>query len=191
MRQGMGRQLAVILLGVSAALPAPAVAQRPEPGLSGAAARDAFERIKALSGRWRGGSTRGWHDEVRIRIIAAGSAVVEDGGGAAADAEGAHPGDEMMTVFYLDGDRLMLTHYCAARNHPRLLASAVADGGRTVTFRFVDGANLTSRDQGHMDGVVLRLLGPDRFTSRWTWYDHGSEKWAEEIERTRIAETAR
>jgi hypothetical protein len=163
----------------------------PDPGLSGAEARAAFERIKALSGRWRGGSTRGWHDEVRIRTIAGGSAVVEDGGGTPAGDEGAHPGQEMMTVFYLDGDRLMLTHYCVARNHPRLVATAAEDGGRTLWFRFVDGATLPSRDRGHMDSVVLRIPSTDRFTSRWTWYENGTGKWTEEIERTRVEAAAR
>jgi hypothetical protein len=176
---------------VSLAVPVGAAGPRPEPGLSPQEAQDAFARIKALAGRWRGGSTKGWHDEVRIRTIAGGSAVVEDGGGTLADAAGPHPGDEMMTVFYLDGDRLMLTHYCGARNHPRLLATSAADGGRTLTFRFVDGANIPSRETGHMDSVVLRLPGADRFTSRWTWYGDGIEKWDEEIERTRVVGASR
>jgi len=190
MRQGR-RLLAAAIFCSALAGPAAAVEPSPAPGVSPQAARDAFAHIKALAGRWRGSSTRGWTDEVRIRTIAGGSAVVQDGGGSPEGAGGAHPGQEMMTVFYLDGDRLMLTHYCVARNHPRLVAREVGDGGRTLVFRFLDAANLQSRDHGHMDAVVLRILGDDRFATRWTWYDQGSEKWMEDIERTRIADVAR
>ena len=64
---------------------------------------------------------------MRIRAIARGSAVVMDGDGAPDGESGAHPGEEMMTAFYLDGGRLMLTHYCVARNYPRLVATAASD----------------------------------------------------------------
>jgi hypothetical protein len=190
MRQGR-RRLAAAFLCSALAGSAPAVEPGPAADVSAQAARDAFARIKGLAGRWRGASTRGWTDEVRIRAIAGGSAVVEDGGGAAEGPGGAHPGEEMMTVFYLDGDRLMLTHYCVARNHPRLVAREFADGGRTVVFGFLDAANLASRDQGHMDAMVLRFLGSDRFATRWTWYAQGAEKWMEDIERVRVTDRAR
>lgn len=190
MRQGMRRLVSAGLL-VTAAATAAAAGSGPDGGISPAAAREAFEHIKALGGRWRGSSTRGWTDEIRIRSIAGGSAVVSDGGGSADGVPGAHPGEEMMTVFYLDGDRLMLTHYCVAQNHPRLVATAARDGGRELEFRFVDGANLASRDQGHMDSMVMRIEGPDRFSSRWTWYSRGTSKWTEQIERVRVTEGAR
>ena len=91
----------------------------------------------------------------------------------------------MATTFYLDGDRLMLTHYCVAKNAPRLEATAFADGGRTVVFTFVDGANIPTRDKGHMDKAVFRFETDDRVVSRWTWYENGKEKWFEEIVQTR------
>lgn len=181
-----GRPWGVVMLWAATAVLPAAAAEPPAAAAPGADARAAFDRIKSLAGRWRGASTRGWKDEVRIRTIAGGSAVVQDGAGSPEGGQGAHPGQEMMTVFYLDGDRLMLTHYCVARNHPRLVASEVADGGRTLVFRFQDGANLPSRERGHMDAAVLRILGPDRFTMRWTWYEGGAEKWMEDIERTRV-----
>jgi hypothetical protein len=160
-------------------------AEGPVP-VSAEAARAAFERIQALAGRWRGSSTRGWTDTIRVRVIARGSAVVMDAGGAAEGGAGAHPGEEMMTVFYLDHGRLMLTHYCVARNHPRLVAVSAEGGGRVLEFRFVDGANLASRDVGHMDSMVMRIDAPDRFTSRWTWHAGGVSQWTEEIERVRL-----
>jgi len=95
----------------------------------------------------------------------------------------------MATAFHMDGDRLMLTHYCVAKNQPRLEATSFEDGGRTVVFTYVDGGNIPNRDRGHMDKAIFRFEGPDRMTSRWTWYQDGKEKWMEEIVQTRRPET--
>ena len=84
-------------------------------------------------------------------------------------------------MYHMDGDRLLLTHYCEAGNQPRLVASSIEDGARTVTFTFLDATNLPSRDHGHMDKAILRFLDDDHFSSRWTWYQDGEETWMEEI----------
>ena len=142
-------------------------------------ARAAFARFQALDGQWIGKSTKGWEETLQYRTIAGGSTVLET-------SFNAHPGQEMATTFYLDGDRLMATHYCVAKNAPRLEATAFGDGGRRVVFTFVDGANIPNRDRGHMDKAVFRFDGNDRVVSRWTWYQDGKEKWFEEIVQTRV-----
>jgi len=140
--------------------------------------RAAYVRFQALEGQWDGRSTKGWEETLRYNTIAGGSTVLET-------SFDAHPGQEMATVFYLDGGKLMLTHYCMARNAPRLEATAFGDGGKTVVFTFVDGANIPTRDKGHMDKAVFRFDSADQVTSRWTWYENGAEKWFEEIVQTR------
>jgi hypothetical protein len=156
----------------AANLPAGAIPSTPQ------LARAAFERLKALEGDWEGKSTKGWEETLHYKTIAGGTTVLET-------SFDAHPGQEMATAFYMDGDRLLLTHYCMAKNAPRLEATAFADGGRTVTFTFLDGSNIPTRDKGHMDQAVFRFEAPDRITSRWTWYENGTEKWFEEIVQTR------
>lgn len=143
-------------------------------------ARAAYARFQALAGTWRGQSTRGWTDETTFRTIAAGSAVL-------ATTFDAHPGETMVTVYTMNGDALELVHYCVAKNAPRLRATRIEDGGRTVVFTFVDGANLPSRDRGHMDQAVYRFLDDGRVTTRWTWYEKGQERWMEEIALARKA----
>jgi hypothetical protein len=138
----------------------------------------AYQRFQAMEGAWEGRSTKGWVETLRYHSIAAGSTVLET-------SEGAHPGERMATAFYLDGSRLFLTHYCVAKNQPRLEATAFADGGRTVVFTFRDGANIPTRDRGHMDSAVFTFEAPDLVRSRWTWYQDGKEKWFEEIVQTR------
>ena len=141
-------------------------------------ARATFQRFQALEGAWEGRSTKGWVESLRYQSIAAGSAVLET-------SFDAHPGEAMATAFYLDGDRLLLTHYCVAKNQPRLEATAFADGGLTVVFTFKDGANIPTRDRGHMDRAVFTFEAEDRVRSRWTWYQDGKERWLEEIVQTR------
>ena len=141
-------------------------------------ARQAFENLKQLAGTWEGESTRGWKERVRFEVIAGGTAVLE-----VSDHSEAHPGDHasMATVYTLDGERLILTHYCIAGNQPRMVASTIEPGAREITFTFLDATNLKSRDEGHMDRAVIRLLEPGRFTARWTWYEAGADKWAEDM----------
>ena len=67
--------------------------------------------LAASAGRM--GSTKGWTEEVTYQVIAGGSAIV-------ASSFDAHPNERMITVYYLDRDRLLLTHYCVAGNQPRL-----------------------------------------------------------------------
>jgi hypothetical protein len=98
----------------------------------------------------------------------------------------AHPGETMLTTYQLDGDRLLLTHFCVAGNTPRLLATAIEDEGRLVELTFLDGANLPSRETGHMDRVVYRIPDRDRMISQWTWYQDGRERWLEEITLERV-----
>jgi hypothetical protein len=165
----MMKLLAAVLI-----LSAPAPVAPPAP-----LAAQAFERIKALEGEWRGRSSKGWEDRVSFQIVAAGSCVVER-----SDFD-AHPGETMFTMFHMDGDDLVLTHYCVAKNQPRLRATEISPDLKTIVFTFRDATNLRSRDQGHMDKAVFRFLDADRFTAQWTWYQDGQERWLETIELVR------
>jgi hypothetical protein len=133
-----------------------------------------FERLKKLDGKWIGRSTKGWQEEITFKTIAQGSVVHES-------SFDAHPNETMATMYYLDGNRLLLTHYCVSKTQPRLLATGFEDNGRKITFTFVDATNLASRDKGHMDKVVFNFIDEDHFTSQWTWYQAGKEQWLEEI----------
>lgn len=146
----------------------------------------AFERLKALEGEWDSHSTKGWAGRVTLAVIARGSALA-----ATSQFEEAHPGETMLTVFHLDSGRLLLTHYCVARNQPRLEATSISPDLSTLTFTFRDATNLSGRNAGHMDKAVFRIDGPDRYTSRWTWYQDGKERWMEEIRHERRKAPAR
>jgi len=177
-RRRKGGTVRIRALGWATLLLAAALLPAEESGADATPASLAFDRFRQLAGTWHGESTKGWKEELRFQTIAGGSAVVET-------SLEAHPGETMLTVFVLDGDRLRLTHYCVAKNQPRLEATSFEEEGRQVTFTYLDGGNLPSRDRGHMDKAVFRFEDPDHVTSRWTWYQDGKERWLEEIRLTR------
>jgi hypothetical protein len=83
--------------------------------------------------------------------------------------------EDMISMFHMDGpNRLLLTHYCAVGNAPRMAASISPDG-KTITFNFVDATNLASPDAGHMQKMVLTMLDDNHHTEVWTFADHGKE----------------
>ena len=141
----------------------------------------AYERFKNLAGEWVGKSTKGWTNRKTVSVIARDSAVMNV-------SHGSHPGETMVTMIHMDGEQLMLTHYCVARNQPRLQATSVEDEGRRLTFSFRDGTNLPSRDKGHMDKVIFQFKDDDHYTSQWTWYQDGQESWMEQIVYERVAD---
>lgn len=155
-------------------------------GLDRAATVAVFERIKKLEGSWRAQSTKGWGDKEVFHVIARGTAVTAQSApaekGAQADAA---PNAPMLTVYHLDGDRLMLTHYCEAGNQPRMVANSVDENARTVHFSFLDATNMPSPSAGHMHSVVMTFVDDNHFSERWSWYQNGKEQWMETVENAR------
>lgn len=138
---------ALPLLSSAATGEAPTSVSPPTPEAS----RAMFERFKGLAGTWDGKSTKDWEETLRYEVIAGGSTVLET-------SVNAHPDQTMATAFHMDGDRLMLTHYCMAKNQPRLVATGFADGGRTVVFTFKDGGK-DARAERAAPGAQGAVLG--------------------------------
>jgi hypothetical protein len=77
-------------------------------------------------------------------------------------------------MIHMDGGRLLLTHYCAAGNQPRMQASASPDG-KTITFNFLDATNLASPEAGHMHRVVFTFVDASHHIEQWQFTDHGKQ----------------
>lgn len=130
-------------------------------------AQKAFATLKTLPGTWEGtGMERDSNMPVRVdfKITGGGSAIMSEILG--------H--EDMVSMFHMDGDRLVMTHYCAVGNQPRMRASASPDG-KTLTFNFVDATNLSSPDAGHMQKMILTVLDENHHTEEWVFVDHGKE----------------
>src|SRR5438445_6160832 len=109
-------------------------------------AQKTFEKLKALSGTWEGKVTMDMpvpeaaeHSVMRVtlRTTSRGNAVMHE-------MTAAGP-DDPITMFYLDEGRLLLTHYCDARNRPRTAGTPSPDG-KTPEVNFLDVAGGTARE---------------------------------------------
>ena len=82
----------------------------------------------------------------------------------------------MVTLYYLDGDHLMMTHYCMANNQPRMRADSSTSSTSAIKFTFVDATNLSGPDAGHMHAHSIIWKDADHVTQQWTWREKGQER---------------
>ena len=112
-------------------------------------------RMKKLAGTWVAADKDGKPtDQVVsvIKVTAGGSAVQET----------LFPGQpmEMVSVYHRDGADLVMTHYCALGNQPRLKADPKSPANQ-IRWEFVGGTNLDPAKDMHMHGGTLTFVDDD------------------------------
>ena len=131
-------------------------------------AQKSFDKLKALAGNWEGPVTvqpptadmpNGKPIHVSLRVTSMGNLLMHE-------MTSADRPDDPITTIYLDGDKLLLTHYCDAGNRPRMVAKTSPDG-KTVEFDFVDISGNTK--YGHMRRAVFTSIDEDHHTEDWTF----------------------
>jgi hypothetical protein len=126
----------------------------------------AFDKIKSLAGDWVG-TYGGKQGKMTYRVMSAGSSVI-------LIQDGDKPGNEMVTVFAPDGKNLLATHYCSAKNHPRMKLEPGSDP-TVLRFTFLDATNLSDPQIGHMVGLIVRIADANHHSQEWIFSDHGKE----------------
>jgi hypothetical protein len=91
----------------------------------------------------------------------------------------------MVTLYHLDGDRLLLTHYCMAKNQPRMRLASFDPLRGELRFEFLDATNLPTPAAGHMHRARYTVEGPDRFTTAWDFVEKGKTTFNEVFTFTR------
>ena len=147
---------------------------------TGPDARAAFAKLESLSGKWESTDAAGKKSRVQYEEIAANSAVVERFASEEMGAENA-----MITVYYLDGGRLLLQHYCMAKNQPRLQADAFDAARNELHFDFLDATGLASPQAGHMHSVTFHFADADHMSQEWQFVENGKAKFTETAQYTR------
>lgn len=136
--------------------------------LSQSKATAVFDKLKSLAGDWEAKGPDGAPVRASYNVVSAESAVLET----------LHTGmghQNMVTVYHLDGDNLMMTHYCAAQNQPRMRAKSLSGEVKKIDFAFVDATNLAKPTDGHMHRLVVMFVDSDHFTQEWTFAENGKE----------------
>jgi hypothetical protein len=127
----------------------------------------AFERFKGLAGDWVAAEDTEMSKKgdlvARYHLTAGGSAVVEE----------LLPGTphEMTTVYHLDGQDLVLTHYCMMGNQPQMRAKPTS--GSRVAFVFDGGTNIDPKRDQHMHAATFDFVSANELRTEWTNYDGG------------------
>ena len=143
-------------------------------------AQKSFDHLKTLAGTWQGAVTtdppqadmgNGALTQVSLRVTSRGNAMVHEMK-EAGKADDPTRYDHPVTMFYLDNDRLLLTHYCDAGNRPRMVAKTSPDG-KTVEFDFLDVAGSTQ--YGHMHHAVFTVIDANHHTEDWTYMMPGDK----------------
>lgn len=129
--------------------------------------QEAFDKLKTLAGTWVGPlattptdpNVEGKFAQHTLQVTSRGNAILHE---LSVSSLPDHP----VTMFYLEDDRLVATHYCDAGNRPRMVGRVSPDGKR-VEFEFLD---LSGADQyGHMHGVAFTFIDENHHIEEWTW----------------------
>jgi hypothetical protein len=149
------RKLAILIILLATA--AVALPQEPLKTTSAQSdAKTAFAKLKTLAGSWEG-TIGDLSTQVTIRVTSGGSAIMHDAFMASTN---------KITMIYLEGDRLFLTHYGGEGNRPRFEGKLSPDGN-SVEFDFLDVAGGTQR--GLVKRMVFTIIDENHHTVEVTY----------------------
>ena len=148
--------------------------------LAGSSGTAAFEQLKSLVGHWQTDKSNTNTATLDLELTSGGTAVIEK-------AQMVEQGKtvEMITLYYLDGDQLKLTHYCMAGNQPTMAATYDANT-KTMKFDFVSATNLKNPNDGHMHNAVYTFIDNDHFKTSWTFQKDQKNAFTEDVTYVRV-----
>jgi hypothetical protein len=129
------------------------------------AANAIFEKLKGLAGTWEANmmTADGEKTKVIYEVSANGTVVQET-----SFAGSPH---EMITMYTLDGDAIVATHYCAGDNQPTLRLDATKSKGDELVFDFV---NVRGRNtKGHINGLTVKFGADGKVEESWSTVTDG------------------
>lgn len=137
--------------------------------LAGAQTRDAFDRLRSLAGEWHADLPGFGTITDLIRVVSNGKGIEEVLG---------TPSDNETSIYTRDGNKLLVTHFCALTTdgHIARLATAPSTGSpKQIEFTFIGATNLHSRTAPHMRQLVIEFTDADHFTETWTKTENGKD----------------
>src|SRR5919202_859714 len=123
----------------------------------------AFERLTSLVGEWKG-TQDGREMSLTYTLTARGSALMEE----------FRAGETVMvTMFTVDGDHLIATHYCSAGNQPQMMTKAITEPlAKSLTFSLARVTGLKTPGDWHNTGLTVTMEDNQHLTQVWTYeYD--------------------
>ncbi len=143
--------------------------QQPSPGLQppspapasegqAKAGSPEFERMKTLVGSWTGKADMGQGPidmNIQYRLLAGGTVLEER----------CFIGtpNEMVTMYYDNGGKLAMTHYCVLGNRPGMKLKA--SDAKSITFDFDATCGINPKKESHMHALSITFDDADTITS--------------------------
>lgn len=126
-----------------------------------------FELVQELVGTWQGSRQVLDGQEtitVEYALTSRGTAVIER----------MFPGTpkEMVSIYTQDGHEMVMTHYCALGNQPRMKTSSPVTGN-SITMSYIDGTGMRSLQDKHMHQLTLTIIDNRHINHEWTVFEHG------------------
>ncbi len=147
------RKLAILIILVATSTVVFAQDNAPKPASAQSDAKKAFAKLQTLTGSWQG-AVMGMSVNVTIRVASSGTAILHEATG-----DGKRPPNHEITMFYVDGDRLLATHFCDGGNRVRWEGKMSPDG-KTIEFSFLDVAGGTRG--GLAKDMVFTMIDADK-----------------------------
>src|SRR5260370_22692070 len=113
---------------------------------------EAFAQLKTLVGHWEEQKASEHKATLDIELTSGGTTLLEK----FRMVEQGKP-VEMITMYYVDGGQIKLTHYCMAGNQPTMRGT-YAPETRTITFDFENPTNLNTPHDRHIHHAVYTLI---------------------------------
>jgi hypothetical protein len=129
-----------------------------------------WEKLKSLVGTWQrtdASTPAGKAFRIRYRLISADTALVEEFGDPAKQ--------PTQTVFHLDDEHVLATHYCAQGNQPRLRLRP-GSSADVLVFDFLDATNLRSLADSHLVRLTLRWRDANHLVREEVYAGSGREE---------------
>jgi hypothetical protein len=141
-------------------------------------AEQAFGHLKGLEGTWEG-QPEGEGEEAKAEAEASGTVTHEIQVSAAGTVvmETMSPGSdhEMINMYHLDGEDLVLTHYCAGGNQPQMRLNRDESTTEVLVFDFSGGTNLDPTVDNHIHAARIQMVDSDNLESVWLAYSGGEQ----------------
>jgi hypothetical protein len=128
----------------------------------------AFNRLKQLEGEWQGKTESGTPIVLRYHVQAGGTTLMET------QAPGTP--EEMVSIYSITGNDLVMTHYCpmgAHGNQPHFRLDLASPKPDTLEFVFTGGENLDPAKDTHVHGGRFIFLPDGRLERDWSINAHG------------------
>ena len=129
-----------------------------------------FELVKTLVGTWQASKQVLDGQEtitVEYALTSRGTAVIER----------MFPGTpkEMVSIYTQDGHEMVMTHYCALGNQPRMKTSSPVTGN-SITMSYIDGTGMHSVQDKHMHELTLTFIDERHINHEWTVFEPGQKQ---------------